>query len=146
MPTYYYWHPQIFRPSDGPDTKGIKFYDHRWFVLGKKKFLLVKKNFFSQSKLSVIPSFNLVIKDCQKSLDIDAIFNHNEVEEISLIFDKWPQSRPNQTSYRKLYFTEFCSKFLKVYHGLNFFWPPTSRRQLEAKNCMKESIYCKKSF
>ena len=48
----------------------------------KKK---VEKNnvLVTQNKLSVILTFDLVIKDRQKRLDIAAIFNHNEVEEIS---------------------------------------------------------------
>jgi hypothetical protein len=69
---------------------------------------------------------------------------------ISLIFDKSPdrpQSRPNQTSYRKLYFTEFFQNSLRLNMGIILLTSDLmeaargQKHPSDAKDGMKESIY-----
>ena len=64
--------------------------------------------------------------------------------------ESYPPSRPNQTSYRKLFFTEFVQNSLKFNMSISFLTSnlkEAARDQnhpSDAANAMKESTYWKK--
>ena len=64
--------------------------------------------------------------------------------------ESWPQSRPNQASYWKLYFTDLVQNSLRFNMGIFFLTSDLmeaargQKHPSEAENGMKESIYWKK--
>ena len=54
-------------------------------------------------------------------------------------------SRPNQTSYGKVYFIEFVQNSIGLNMGMIFFWPPASWRLVEATNTSRRPKYAWRS-
>ena len=67
----------------------------------------------------------------------------------NVLTESYPPSQPNQTSYRKLYFTEFVQNLLRFNIGTIFLTSVLmeaargQKHPSDAENGMKESIYRK---
>ena len=72
-PPHYYWHPHIFRPSDGPD----------WDLSsGRKELHRGGRYFASIAPLTTLLSYKMILTRCAPPRWRDALAELNEVQQI----------------------------------------------------------------